>query len=171
MRQANLGAAISIAVGFALQVSGLGGPVVSAIAWVVVALLVGLAVFLRLHGSGPSTTSDTLHGALRLGRDMLNFIQLRRSRAPSPSPPSRARFGFLPGRYPLADRAQTEAYDAETMSLWTGRFAKRLSATVAELHRFDQIGPEEARRLIAPSSPADVEGMARRLIELGCQSV
>lgn len=57
------------------------------------------------------------------------------------------------------------------MSIWTGRFAKKVSTTLAKLHNLDRIGHDEAKRMLAPTSPAEVESLAVRLIDLGCLDI
>jgi hypothetical protein len=156
---------LSIALEFVLQLVDFDDSTARRVGWIVAVLLVGvtLLLYVRSRRGGSSR-------ALELGKDMLQFVRMRESIAPPPSPPPRFGLSFLQGRERrFSGMSDRESHDAETMSLWRGRFSKKLSSTLAGLHNSDLIDQAEARRLLLPESPTEVKTVAFRLIDLGCQ--
>ncbi|HEX5374598.1 MAG TPA: hypothetical protein VFW48_00405, partial [Solirubrobacterales bacterium] len=162
----------TIAVEFALQLIDFDEPAAHLAGWLVVGAL-GLFLLFRVIRRywRTSSPSRVLATALDLGKRMRSFHRMRESAAPSP-PPSfwqrhfrSRREQWTPG---YGDRS---AHDAETIAIWTGRFAKELSATLANLHKHDFIDQAEMTRLLAPLTPADIASLSMRLIELGCREV
>jgi hypothetical protein len=172
MSGANLaGGPLSLAVEFVLQLVDFDDPTVRLVGWTMAAFLAGIALLLYLRGrSAGASPPAVLDLADELGKEMLKFIRMRDSTAPAATPSGWSGLPFLPrrDRWSIAG-AERESHDAETMSIWTGRFAKKLSSTLAKLHNADRIGHAEAQRLMLPRSPAEVRDVAFRLIELACQ--
>jgi hypothetical protein len=168
------GTAFSIAVEFALQASDIGGPTARLVGWGFVGLFAAWAAihYLRCRREA-SFLPAVLEAAFDLGREMRKFVHMRESMAPpAPSSPGWQALAFWHSREPRGGgRSERDAYDAETMSIWTGRFAKKVSTTLAKLHNLDRIGHDEAKRMLAPASPAEVESLAVRLIDLGCLDI
>jgi hypothetical protein len=162
---ANLvGAGLSTAVGFALQVSGFGGSTACVIAWALAAVLalVALSIFVRERFNLP--LSKVLREVSELGTEMGNFFHMRESSAP-PGGPQKNRLTYWRARSGEA----RELYDSDTMSLCDELFAERLVSVVRSLRKLGRIGRAEARTLMVPSEPAEIDDLSRRLIELGRQ--
>jgi hypothetical protein len=156
---------LSVALEFVLQLVDFEDPTARRVGWIVAALLAGitLLLYVRRWRGGSSR-------AFELGKDMLQFVRMRESIAPPPTPPPRFGLSFFHARERrLSSMSDRESHDAETMSLWKSRFSKKLSSTLARLHNSDLIDQAEARRLLLPESPTEVKTVAFRLIDLGCQ--
>jgi hypothetical protein len=132
-----------------------------------VALLMLLLVVRRRWR--PSSPGKALAAALELGGKMLGFHHMRASVAPPEPLPFWRRYFPWPGREQWSPSyGDRSVHDAETMTLWARLYAKELSVVLAKLHEEDLVDQAEMTRLLAPQTPAEVEILARRLIELGC---
>lgn len=173
MSDANfVGYPITIAVEFVLQLVDFDQPGFRIAGWAIAGLLVGsvLLLIVRRQRDGSSPPA-ALELALELGREMLKFLHMRDSAIPPPIQSPWPAFSLLGGRSWGSGRAWRRGHDAETMSLWSGRFAKKLSATLAKLHDVDLIDQAEAKSLLGPTTPDEARAVAVRLIDLGCRQV
>jgi hypothetical protein len=139
------GAALPVAIGAGIQVSGIGGTTAAIVAWSLVgAVLVYLAWdALRGVDDREEPVGET---ARNLGKELLTFAQ---------------------GRHAQHRAGSARAFDADTMSLFHELFGDRVVWVIDKLRDTGRIGVREAQMLIAPSRPAGIEQLGRRLIELG----
>lgn len=153
-------AALSIALGTALQISGLGGPLARTVAWSAVVMLAAFLVFQHAtkRGKAAISVTDLAHRSWQLGHDLVNFRRSRKASAPR-----RAR------RWWAALTNSKREYEADTMSLFRERFGEALQEVVDELRGTGLVGVSEALTLKAPKSPGAIERVGKRLIQLGSQ--
>jgi hypothetical protein len=162
---------LQVAIEFVLELINFEDEKAKQIGWTLVGILVGLALLLYLHRRRAKSSSATPAVALELGKEMLAFVRMRESLAP-PRRPTWMTLSFLPGQGSWdGGKADRKSHDAETMSIWSGRFAKKLSSILARLHNVDRIDQAEAKRLLLPATPAEIKSVAMRLIDLGCQDI
>jgi len=161
--------ALSVALGFALQISGFGGPVARIVAWAFVAVVATAALWLYLRRRSGDSLRKALPKVLDLGHEIESFVRLRARSAPPPAPQRRP---LIPWRgrddasKPVSNR---EVYDADTMLLFEQRFIKPLASAVESLRKLGRLGHAEANSLMTPATPIEIEKLARRFIELGSQ--
>ena len=160
--------ALSVALGFALQISGFGGPVAGIVAWTFVAVVAAAALWLYLRRrSGDSLRA--LRKVLDLGHEIESFVRLRTRSAPPPAPHRRPLIPWR-GRDDASKLGSNrEVYDADTMLLFEQRFIKPLASAVESLRKLGRLGHAEANSLMTPATPTEIEKLARRFIELGSQ--
>ena len=139
------GAALPVAIGAGIQVSGIGGTTAAIIAWSLVGLVLVYLAWDALRGAGgkEEPVGETARG---LGKELLTFAQ---------------------GRHAQHRAGSARAFEADTMSLFHERFGDRVVWVIDKLRDTGRIGVREAQMLIAPSRPAGIERLGRRLIELG----
>lgn len=161
-------AALPIAIGAAIQVSGFGGTLAVLIAWGTVAVvLLTLAAHL-LWRRRLSAAEDAACRTRKLGHELVSFAQTRRVVAPLPQPPPSSAQRILSAFRNNGDPAGRElAYDTDTMSLYVERFADRVVAVIHTLRGNGRIAAAEAQAIIVPACPAEIESLGHRLIELG----
>lgn len=151
---------LSVALGTALQASGVGGPVASVAAWSVVVLLTVFLLFQHARtGRGEGSLSDLALRTRRMGHSLVDFGRVRRASAPRQ----------MGHRWWFGRSHSRREYEDDTMSLFRERFGEPLLKVVDDLRRTGLIGLAEARRLTAPSTPDAIERVGHRLIELGAQ--
>jgi hypothetical protein len=161
-------AALSIAVGAAIQVSGFGGTTAVLIAWASVAMiLIGIAGSFFFRRQGQVTTEDAALQASRLGRELVHFVQTREAIAPSTGEPARSFRMFKSLHRSRPERASRESFDHDTMDIFQQRFAERVIDVTHNLRSVGRIGAGEYQNLVSPQHPTAIEVLGRRLIELG----
>lgn len=163
-----IGVALSITIGFALQVSGFGGPTARIIGWIAVGLVLLMVTILHFRRRG-EPLPRLLKQTRDLGHEIRNFIHRRTSAAP-PLAGQRTRWQPWRNRESPPIPTEKETYDAATVSLCDELFAERLAEIAADLRRQRYIGPAEVKNLIAPGTPTEIKELADWLIEIGCQT-
>jgi hypothetical protein len=132
---------------------------------IAIALLLPLLLLIRRRWRD-SSPDRALAAALDLGRKMLAFCNMRAWEAPEQISPWRRILNLR--RHEVRPAGDRGIHDAETMAIWSRLFARDLGIVLARLHKHDLIDGVELTKLCAPRTPAEVQIVARRLMELGC---
>jgi hypothetical protein len=162
----------SLALGIAVQVSGIEGLLAAELAWTAVVVGVVLVVLSWLRPGGrrrsasrrPGNRESRLDRSLRrLGREILVFLHAREVEAPGwDSSASTLRHPLRASRVSRALRA----YEDDTMAMYREKFAPRVRDVVGRMVG-DHLGRNEARTLVAARTVLEAEATGRRLIEIG----
>jgi hypothetical protein len=161
----------SVAIGIAVEVSGVKGPIAEGAAWTAVIAGITLLATAWIRASGLASARGERRQRRevpldrvveRLGREMLAFIYVRDTRAPGfDSSESTLRHPVRAARIWQALRA----YEEDTVAMCRERFESDLRSLLHELIGV-HVGRNEARRLLSARTVLDVEEGARRLIEI-----
>lgn len=162
-------AALPIAIGAVLQVSGLGGPTVTLIALLIMILIVcaiGVDWWLARRGASLEAKAK---GWNRLGGELIGFIRRRRLEAVAGT--MAAGRSRIPGAIFRRDsRAELRRlHETDTMAIFAEKFALPLGAALAELRQAGLVGEAEAARIAAPADPEAIEQIGKRLLDLSFQ--
>jgi hypothetical protein len=162
----------SVALGIAVQVSGVKGAIAEDAAWAAVTAGITLlaTAWIRAGGLGTARREHRLRREVpldravqRLGKEVLAFIYIRDTRAPGfDSSESTLRHPVRAARLWQALRA----YEEDTVAMYRERFEPDLRSLLHELVGV-YVGRNEARRLLSARTVLEVEGGARRLVEIG----
>lgn len=161
-----IGAALSVALGFALQVSGFGGPTARIVAWAFVAVVALTSLWLYLRRRPGDSLRKALRIVFNLGHEMESFVRLRARSAPPLTPQRRLVISWRGREGASRSGSDRAVYDADTMSLFDQQFSEPLASAVERLRKLGRLGHAEANSLMTPATPAEIEELARRFIEL-----
>lgn len=164
-----IGTVLSVALGFALQVSGFGGPVAQIVAWAFVAVVALTSLWLYLRRRPSGSLRKALSTVFDLGHEIESFVRLRTRSAPPPAPQRRLVISWRGREGTSRSASDREVYDADTMSLFEQQFSEPLASVVERLRKLGRLGHAEANSLMTPATPTEIEELARRFIELSSQ--
>ena len=133
--------ALSVALGTALQISGLGGPVANAVAWSAVAFLLAMLLLQHMRGeAGSALHGEVARRARRFGNDLIAFSRRRHASSP--------RDRRATWRSWLTGSQFRREYDADTMSLFRERFGEGLLQLVDDMRSVGLIGRASCRERV-----------------------
>lgn len=159
-------AALPVAIGAALQISGLTGPTLTIVAWVLVGLTTAFLVVHTIWSRRKNLRVGWASGWHRLGEDLVAFRKDRRTDSLTMTsltwPPRRV----APWHRKRRRAEHQQLHDADTMLLFGELFGKRVHRSLRELREAGLIGEIEAETLAKPECPGAIERLGRRLIEL-----
>lgn len=162
-------AALPVLIGVAIDASGLGGPTVTLIAWLLVAITLFFLFAHWLWNRRAASSKSPARRWHRLGKELVSFARQRGAEA--------ARAVGAQSEHSLVTfvkrgrRAEWKRqHDDFTMDIYLERFAERVREAICELREIGLLGEMEAESLRSPTRPEEVERLGRRLMDLSYQA-
>jgi hypothetical protein len=160
-----------VALGIAVELSGIEGALAAVLAWVAVAA--GIAfVLLSLVAGHPRATRRSCVKRIRpvpldrrlvqVGNKIIRYKHERDADAPGSDGSSLLLKPFRVTR----EIRESREYEQDTLSIYRERFAPRVRGLVSDLLG-SEVGQHEARLLLTPTESDDIEWIGRRLVKAG----
>jgi hypothetical protein len=158
-------AALPIVLGAAIDITGLGGPQATVVAWLVVFVVLACLAASWLVGRRRLSWAGRAQAWHELGSELIGFSGKRRSElAQLLRDEQRVGVGWL---FRRSRKAEVErVHDADTMAIYLQKFAERVRQVIGELQEVGLVGHSEGAHLASPTTPAAIERLGRRLLSL-----